>query len=89
MSRRVRMPTSLPPRSPLSVMGTPEMRCRAMSSRTRAGLVGSEGERVGDHAVGRAFDLGDLADLVLGGEVLVDHPEPAFLGQSDGEAGSR
>src|SRR5262249_60005600 len=49
------------------------------------GLVGRQGDGVGDDAVGAALDLVDLAGLVGDGHVLVDDAHAAFLGQGDGQ----
>ena len=84
-SRRVRMPTSLPSSV---VIGTPETLCRRITSWAReTASLGPQGDRVEDHAALAPLDLVDLAGLGLGGHVLVDDPDAAFLGQGDRQGG--
>lgn len=49
--------------------------------------VGVHGDRVGDHARLGALDQVDLVDLVLDGEVAVQHADAALTGHGDGHAG--
>ena len=50
-------------------------------------LLGPDRDRVDDHPRLGALDPIDFGGLGFDGEVLVDHPDAAFLGQGDRELG--
>ena len=81
-SRRVRIPTTVSP----STIGRPEMLLlRHDLARLAERRARRQRHRVEDHAVGRALDLVDLADLLLDREVAVDDADAALARQRHGE----
>ena len=51
------------------------------------GHVGGDRDRIRDNTEFVALDARDLTCLFIGGEVLVDDADPAFLGHGNGKAG--
>ena len=79
-SRRVMMPTSLPF---FDDRDAGDFRLLHRLVRGSDASVRRQRHGVDDDAVGRALHLVDLFGLPLDRHVLVDHAEPAFLGQRD------